>query len=276
MKKKNVVIVLPTFNESENIERLLNSIRKVSSTLKSINLSVLVVDDSSPDGTADLVKKYINVHKNVFLISGRKQGLGVAYIRGFNYAIKELSADIVFEMDADFSHNPKNIPQFIYEIENGADFVIGSRYIKGGSIPDNWSSLRKLNSKFGNIFARYIANLGIVNDCTGGYRAITKEVIQKINLEDLQVRGYAFQIDLLSNAVKNNASIKEIPIAFIDREKGESKITMSDIKEFIIYVFSIRLNIIKNDFFDRMHNLKKVFSPRIWNKAQFKRGGQGA
>ncbi|MCK5123187.1 MAG: glycosyltransferase [Candidatus Pacebacteria bacterium] len=174
-------------------------------------------------------------------MNGEKEGLGKAYIRGFNYAIKKLKADFVFEMDADFSHNPLDIPRFLEAVENGYDFVIGSRYTEGGSIPNNWGFVRKLNSKFGNIFARFIAGLCRVKDCTAGYRCISTKIIKKIDLENLNATGYSFQMNLLYEAIRIKAKVKEIPVDFIDREFGESKISFSDIKEFIINSFKLRL-----------------------------------
>jgi len=237
---KKAVIVLPTYNEKENIMPILKAILKQQKKVTGYQLHVLVVDDSSPDGTGEIVKKHSKTHQTIHLLTGQKQGLGAAYIRGFRYALKELHADVLIEMDADFSHNPNDLPKLLKEIDDGYDFVIGSRYIPGGSIPANWSLLRKSNSKWGNIFARRVAGLTAINDCTGGFRAINKSLIKSIDLNNLQVKGYAFQISLLYQAIKNNANIKETPIKFIDRVKGESKIRLSDISEFIAAAFVLR------------------------------------
>lgn len=244
MNKQKAVVVLPTYNEKDNITKLLGAIleQKYRLHLMDIDVHVLVVDDSSPDGTADIVKNYQKSNTNVHLLSDlKKEGLGAAYIRGFTYAIETLKADIVVEMDADFSHNPCDLPRLITEVANGNDFVIGSRYIPGGSIPSNWSHLRKANSKFGNILARSIAGLGKVKDCTGGFRAIKADLVKKINLKSLKVKGYAFQISLLHAAMKKNAKIVEIPIHFTDRVHGESKIRVTDITEFIQCAIQLRL-----------------------------------
>lgn len=238
----NIVIVLPTYNESGNILRLLKEIKKQQVKLKNTNLFILVVDDKSPDGTAAIVKKYSATNPNVYLLSGKKQGLGVAYIRGFDYAIKKLKADVVFEMDADFSHNPNDIPRFVKKIQEGNDFVIGSRYIKGGSIPENWPLIRKLNSKVGNIFARYVAGLGDIKDCTSGFRAINTKVFTNIPLASLNAAGYAFQINVLHEAVEENYIISEIPISFANREVGVSKLQIKDITEFLKYVLTIHFS----------------------------------
>ncbi len=238
---QHAVIVLPTYNERSTIKRLLNAILTQQQFVRNVYLSIVVVDDSSPDGTSDIVREYAKFFPQVHLLTGRKkQGLGRAYIRGFTYAIRKLHADIVFEMDADFSHSPSYIPRFIAEIERGKDFVIGSRYIRGGSIPADWSWKRKLNSKWGNIFARYIAGLHGVQDCTSGFRAIKTELLRSLHFQKLGVKGYAFQISLLYHALKTGASVSEIPIDFIDRKEGKSKIRFADISEFVTTAFTLR------------------------------------
>lgn len=248
--KKNVVIVLPTYNESENIGYLLDALSELTIVIDSSTLSVLVVDDSSPDGTGEIVQKYAKKYSNIHLLGGtKKQGLGSAYIRGFKYAIEKLNADIVFEMDADFSHNPNDIDRLLRSALNGSDFVIGSRYVPGGSIPNNWSWLRKANSKWGNVFARHVAGLGRIKDCTSGYRAIKTDLLKQIDLKKLDVKGYSFQISLLHQAIKHGAIVIELPIQFNDRVFGESKLQLSDIVEFVIVSFIIRLPFVKPLFY---------------------------
>ncbi|MDF1497981.1 MAG: glycosyltransferase [Patescibacteria group bacterium] len=241
--RKKVCIIIPTYNEKENITKLIDALLDVFKDIKNFEMSILVVDDNSPDGTGKIVKKYSisPPHCQIHLLSGKKEGLGKAYIRGFNYAIKKLKADFVFEMDADFSHNPSDIPRFLEAVENGYDFVIGSRYVEGGSIPNNWGIVRKLNSKVGNIFARFIAGLYPIKDCTAGYRCISAKIIKKIDLENLNATGYSFSMNFLYEAIRIKAKVKEIPVDFIDRKFGESKIGFSDIKEFIINSFILRL-----------------------------------
>lgn len=156
-----------------------------------------------------------------------------------------MQADVIFEMDADFSHNPTDIPRFLREIQAGSTFVIGSRYVSGGSIPQDWALLRKLNSKWGNIFAKYIAGIKRVNDCTSGYRAISASLLKKINLDKLNVKGYAFQLNLLHEAVKQHAVVSELPIHFTDRVYGASKISFQDITEFIGSAFLLRFPLLK-------------------------------
>ncbi len=235
-----VVIIIPTYNERENIARLLPILCGIAADYKH-NIEILVVDDSSPDGTADSVKALQYTYRGIHLLIGKKSGLGNAYSRGMKYALSVLKADAIMEMDADFSHNPNDVPRILNELEKN-DFVIGSRYVPGGKIPDEWSVFRRLNSKFGNIFARYIAGITNVKDCTAGFRAIRAELLNKISLEDLKVNGYCFQVSLLHAAKVQGARIKEIPVIFTDRSSGISKLGISDIIEFVSHVWIIRLN----------------------------------
>ena len=243
---KNVTIVLPTYNEAENIEDFLNTVTKVVEKIEDFNVNMLVVDDYSPDGTSDIVKNIMENNKRVFLINNSTRGLGNAYKLGFKYALEHLNADILIEMDSDFSHSPDKLPELLYIINQGYTFVIGSRYIKGGSIPDNWALIRKLNSKYGNIFARFIAGLYSIKDCTSGFRAISSELIKEIDLKNLNVNGYAFQMNILYECIKKGAKVKEIPINFIDRTKGKSKLNIKDVLEFMKNSFVI--------FFSRIFN----------------------
>jgi dolichol-phosphate mannosyltransferase len=240
ISQSKAVIVLPTYNEKDNIEKLLDAILLHKHRMLGYDLHILVVDDSSPDGTGTLVREYAKNHSNVHLLTGKKQGLGAAYIRGFKYALRTLQAEVLFEMDADFSHNPNDIPRLLTEISAGNEFVIGSRYVKGGSIPKDWSFVRKLNSTCGNIFARHIAGVKRVKDCTGSFRAIRATLLRKINFDRLNVKGYAFQLSLLHQATKQKAFISEVPIHFKDRIRGESKIRLRDVTEFIQAAFLLR------------------------------------
>ncbi len=231
-------IILPTYNERENIEKLLKKLLDVFKQIEDFDMKILVVDDNSPDGTQGIVKKFLD-GKRIFMITGEKKGLGSAYINGFNYVLTKLNVDVLFEMDSDFSHKPEDIPRFLQEIRNGYDFVIGSRYINGGSTPD-WGIIRKAISRGGNFFARVVAGMRDVNDCTSGFRAIKTDLIRKIDLDKLNVEGYAFQMNILYNALKNGAKIKEIPIVFNDRNLGSSKMRLKDLREFFFNSFKIR------------------------------------
>jgi dolichol-phosphate mannosyltransferase len=235
-----VVIILPTYNERGNIAALLASLQGEFRRIRH-DMHVLVVDDNSPDGTAELVREAMRESSNVHLITGEKAGLGAAYIRGMQHAINELQADVVFEMDADFSHNPADVPRLLAELENSADFVIGSRHVKGGSIPAEWSVWRKLNSAGGNWVARYVAGLYGIRDCTAGFRAIRASILRQIDFSALRVKGYAFQVALLHQAVTLGAVVREVPVDFIDRKRGQSKLGLSDIIEFILNAWWIRL-----------------------------------
>lgn len=234
-----VVIIIPTYNEAENIARLIDLLQPHLERMGH-DSHVLVVDDSSPDGTADVVRDVRERHANVHLISDKKAGLGAAYMRGMRHALTELGAEVVYEMDADFSHKPEDVPRLMAEIDAGADFVIGSRYVTGGSIPSEWGLHRRLNSFFGNIVARYVTGIYRVRDCTAGFRAIRGSLLRQIDLDGLRVQGYAFQVSLLHEAVIRKAKIREIPVEFVERSVGYSKLGLRDIIEFLINACWIR------------------------------------
>jgi dolichol-phosphate mannosyltransferase len=235
-----LVIVLPTYNERENILALIPVLQE---TLRAVPYEshILVVDDNSPDGTADAVRSLMHEHRNVQLITGEKRGLGAAYIRGMQHALAVLGADVVVEMDSDFSHDPADLPRLLKTLDSPADFVIGSRYVPGGSIPSSWGWQRRANSRLGNIVARYVAGLYRVHDCTAGFRAIRSSVLRQIDFGSLRVKGYAFQIALLHRAVGLGAQVAEVPVHFVDRKVGESKLGISDIVEFLVNAWWIRL-----------------------------------
>jgi dolichol-phosphate mannosyltransferase len=199
---------------------------------------ILIVDDNSPDGTGELADQLRKVDSRIQVIhrSG-KLGLGTAYVAGFKYAISN-GYDAAFEMDADFSHDPQYLPDFLQAIEN-ADLVIGSRYVSGGATP-NWSLGRRLISGCGNIFARFM--LGIpVHDCTAGYRCYRREVLENIDLDSIQSQGYAFQVELAYRAMKQGFVIVEMPIVFMDRRVGKSKMSRRIVAEAFFYVLRTRL-----------------------------------
>jgi dolichol-phosphate mannosyltransferase len=238
------IIIIPTYNELNNIAPLLEALQAQFARMAH-EMHVLVVDDNSPDGTADVVRYLQGHHANLHLLMGQKAGLGAAYIRGMRPAIEQLGAEIVFEMDADFSHKPEDVPRLMAQIEGGADFVIGSRYVLGGSIPEEWGLLRRINSIFGNIVARYVAGIYRVRDCTAGFRAIRTSILRRIDFSNLRVQGYAFQVALLHAAITEKAKVIEVPVDFIDRAQGESKLGLKDIVEFILNAWWIRFNDLK-------------------------------
>lgn len=232
----NVTVIVPTYNEKDNITRLIEELQKVFSKIKHHHMSILVVDDNSPDGTGELVRSAQKHHKNLHLITGKKEGLGKAYLRGMKFASEDLSADVMFEMDADFSHDPKSIPSFLQNIDKGDDLVIGSRYIKGGSIPDNWGVHRKIFSVLGNLIVRVaLFNFG-QKDWTTGFRAIRTPLYKKIRREIDSFKGYTFQVAFLHRSILSGAKISEVPIHFKDREFGHSKIGSEYVINLIRYL----------------------------------------
>ena len=236
--KKKALVVLPTYNEREGIRVIVPEIFKITSDLENWDVEVLVVDDNSPDGTAEEVKNLQKTYqKKLHLLKGKKQGLGKAYVRGFNYAIENINPYVMFEMDADGQHNPNLLPSFLKKIEDGSDFVIGSRYIAGGSIPSNWSWDRKFYSFVGNL----VAQLGFMNfkahDWTSGYRCIKTSFLKNVLKEMENHNGYVFQIALLDKAFKNHLHISEVPLNFVDRLDGESKFSsIQFITDALIYI----------------------------------------
>jgi dolichol-phosphate mannosyltransferase len=235
----HIVLIIPTFNERGNIGRLIDELQVVFRALRHA-MQILVVDDNSPDGTGELVREYQSRVPNVHLLQGQKHGLGAAYIRGMRHALEALHADAVLEMDADFSHRPADVPRLIAALEQGADIAIGSRYVPGGRIPTEWGWQRRLSSRLGNLVARHLAGLYRVRDCTAGFRAIRGDVLRRLDLGSLRAQGYTFQIALLYAAVAGGAKVVELPVEFVDRTVGESKLGISDIMEFVRNVASIR------------------------------------
>lgn len=242
------VLIIPTYNEADNISLLLDAL-EVQFRRIPHEMLVLVVDDSSPDGTADIIRARKGSAPWLHLLTGKREGLGAAYIRGMTHALDVLGADAVMEMDADFSHDPADVPRMIAALDADADMVIGSRYVEGGGIPEDWGLHRKLNSKFGNIAARLIAGMHQVADCTAGFRAIRASVLRQIDLSGLKARGYVFQVALLHEMLAQDARITEIPVKFTDRTRGDTKLGLADIAEFLLRVWSIRLRSMRTFLF---------------------------
>ncbi len=238
----NTVVILPTYNERENIQAMLDGIEAAWSKVPKHNLTILVVDDQSPDGTGDIVREYKKKHDNVALISKKKEGLGSALLYGMTYALDTLKAEIIVQMDADLSHNPAALPAFMGALDNGADFAVGSRYIQGGSIPDNWAPHRKLFSVVGNAIVRFGLGYTGVHDWTGGYRAYVRSFAQRARGELGKYQGYVFQIAYLHKSLKRGATVVEVPIHFTDRKFGHSKIAPSQyIRDVLRYVITQRI-----------------------------------
>ncbi len=236
---KKLAIAIPTYNEAENLEELLNKLRKTVTTLKKWQIDIVIIDDNSPDGTAKKVQKYQADFPGLHLMEGRKEGLGAAYTRAFQYILKNLKPDYIMQMDADLQHNPSDIPRFLIKAEQGYDFIIGSRYITGGDYP-NWSFKRKILSWGANFIARNIAGIYHVKDCTSGFRCISANFLKSFALQGLKTNSYAFQMSLLHAASKKTLRIVEIPILFPNRKKGNSKLGHRDIREFFINAFQLR------------------------------------
>jgi len=227
------IIAIPTYNERENIVNLVQAIQSAAPAT-----DILIIDDNSPDGTGKIADE-MAARDNTIHVMHRpgKLGLGTAYIAGFHYAI-ERGYDFVFEMDADFSHNPTYLPRF-FELAGNADVVIGSRYVKGGGTP-NWSPLRKFISGGGNMFAR--AMLGIpVHDCTAGYRCYRTTALRALNLDAIHAQGYAFQVEMTYNFWKSGFRIRELPIIFEDRRVGKSKMSRKIFIEAFLWVLRARV-----------------------------------
>lgn len=232
---KKILVIIPTYNEAENILNIIPEVLKFSD--ENFEYNVLVVDDNSPDGTAKLVEDFPSDH--VYILSReKKSGLGTAYVFGFKYAIKN-NYDYVFEMDADFSHDPKYLPKFIEKIESGYDLVVGSRYVNGVSVI-NWPISRLVLSYGANIYTRWVTGLK-VKDTTAGFMCYRVPSLAKINLDNIRSNGYSFQIEMKFKFTKQNFKITEIPIIFIDRRAGSSKMSRKVVYEAYFMVWKLKI-----------------------------------
>ncbi len=232
-------VCLPTYNERENVESMVRA-------LGDKGVRVLVVDDNSPDGTGEIADRlaaeldYVGV-----LHRERKEGLGPAYIAGFGRALAD-GADLVLEMDCDFSHAPDDVPRLIAAAQDGADVVVGSRYVKGGSI-GNWGALRRFVSAGGSLYARLLLGAP-VHDLTGGFKCYRRRVLETIDLAAIHSKGYAFQIETTYRALRAGFRVVEVPIHFVDREEGGSKMTRAIVAEAIWKVPALRLAALRGRF----------------------------
>jgi len=231
----NICFVLPTYNEEGNIENIIAQIKAEEKKQNIYNFSILVVDDNSTDQTQAIVKKVIDSSENIYLITGQKKGLGDAYKRGFLFALDTLEAVVIFQMDSDGQHEASLIPEFLKEIKAGKDVVIGSRFIAGGSTPD-FSLLRLMISRVGNLLVRYVGGVVNIKDCTSGYRAIQSSFLRDLDLSYLSTRGYSFQSSLICDLAWRGAVISEIPIIFKSRKMGDSKLSSRDQIEFLLNI----------------------------------------
>ncbi len=235
------VVVVPTYNEIENIERLLRTVFSLQR-----EFHILVVDDNSPDGTANVVESNINTYpEKLFLLNrAEKKGLGTAYIAGFKWAL-ENGYDYIFEMDADFSHNPNDLIRLFNACyKDGNDLAIGSRYVKGVNVV-NWPMSRVLMSWLASKYVRFVMGVDIY-DTTAGFICYKRSVLEKINLDNIRFVGYAFQIEMKFKAHISKFKIKEVPVIFTDRTKGESKMSSGIISEAIFGVIVMKFNSVFN------------------------------
>ena len=230
---ERALVIVPTYNERENITRLIGAILEQDDRLE-----ILVVDDGSPDGTGEIVDSIMQHEPRVNILKRpHKMGLGTAYIAGFEWALRQ-RYDFVFEMDADFSHDPAHLSQFLGAIEN-ADLVLGSRYRNGKVTVVNWPINRLLLSYFANVYARVVTGLPLW-DATGGFKCFRRRVLEAIDLTQVRSNGYAFQIEMSFRAWRKHFKIVEIPIVFVDRTEGQSKMSRSIVREAIFMVWRLR------------------------------------
>ena len=246
-----IIIVIPTYNEKGTIGLCIEGLEKEFPKIPH-EMHILVVDGNSPDGTADLVRqlsqKYPNVH---LLLEKEKQGIGAAYVLAMKQAMKEMGANVVIEMDGDLQHNPAAIEKFVVEIDKGADVVVGTRYIKGGSIPKDWGPHRKFISVFGNIFARLMMGMWDCHDVSSGFRATrVRGFLEKVELDNLLSKRFGYKLDLYYRLHQLGAKVAEVPLEFHPREAGDSKQELAKIS--------------KNDFLDTLMVVTKI----RWSKSQ--------
>lgn len=254
------IVIIPTFNEKENIEAIIAAVINLN-----MDYHVLIIDDGSPDGTANIVKSLFTTYPGQLFLEERrgKQGLGTAYIHGFRWALKK-GYRFIFEMDADFSHNPKDLERLYQACVNGGDVAVGSRYVKGGAV-ENWPANRILLSKGASMYTRMITWMP-VKDPTAGFVCYKREVLDAINLDNISFVGYAFQIEMKFAAWKLGFKVVEVPITFIDRQLGASKMNKGIIKEGVWGVLELKWQSIFKNYRNRVINKNisatPVFAPQ--------------
>lgn len=236
-----VVIIIPTYNESVSTALMIEALAKIIPSVDDHEILVLYIDGKSPDGTADVIREKQKVHPWLRLIvEEKKNGLGMAYAKGMRHAMDELSADYLMEFDGDFQHRPGDIPRLLNEIRGGYDYIIGSRYIPGGSIPKNWGLKRKFLSLAGNYVARFLLILPQIHDVTGGFKlARVHGFMDKFDFGKLYSRSFAYKIHLLYFMVRSGAAVREVPISFEPRTEGESKLIKNEVSETFKVIFKL-------------------------------------
>ena len=249
---KKAVVIIPTYNEKDNIKQTITEVFDVFAQIKTWRMEILVVDDTSPDKTYEVVKKLQQQQKYDsrlhLLLNKQKVGLGGAYLKGMAEAFGKFKADVIFEFDADLSHDQTKIPSFLQRIDQGEEMVLGSRYVPGGGIPNNWGLHRKILSRVGNLVAMTILTDFYIRDWTSGFRAITKKVYDAVSPEmnSEKFAGYTFQIGFLHKARRKGFKIIEIPYKFKDRTHGKSKIGPEYIKNALLYMLKMKIQEIFN------------------------------
>ena len=239
-------MIIPTYNEKENIEAIIAAVAGLQPSFH-----ILIIDDGSPDGTASIVKSLFPKYPGILFIEERrgKQGLGTAYIHGFKWALSK-GYQYIFEMDADFSHNPKDLIRLYDACKSGADLAVGSRYVKTGAV-ENWPANRILLSKGASLYTRIITWMPI-KDPTAGFVCYKKEVLESLNLDAISFTGYAFQIEMKFAAWKLGFKIEEVPITFKDRKLGASKMNKGIVKEGILGVLKLRWQSMFKDYHSKL------------------------
>jgi dolichol-phosphate mannosyltransferase len=247
---EKITVMLPTYNEKENICEMIDTLEQdIFPQLKNYLMNILVIDDNSPDGTAQLVRNYMRKYKNLDINIDKKRGLGIAYKRGVEYAINNMNTDVVIKIDSDFQHNPKYIINLIKKYDEGYNYVIGSRFCEGGSLPGDWSLYRKFLSKYGGLCTRLILfypKINITSDVSSGLTlASVKNVLSKVDFSKVS-SGFYYTTQMLYQVVKLGIEIGEIPIEFGIRRKGKKKMQFSNIPKTLVTMITLRLSNNKN------------------------------
>lgn len=240
MSPVRAVVCVPTYNERDNVEALVRALGEVLDTSRD---RVLVIDDASPDGTGEIADRLAaELPWLEVLHRARKEGIGRAYLAGFRHVLAT-DAQLVLEMDCDFSHDPKDVPRLIAACEDGADVALGSRWVAGGGT-ENWGLLRRVISRSGSLYARVVLGVGVL-DLTGGFKCFRRHVLETIDLDAIAARGYGFQIEGTYRAVQAGFSVVELPIVFVDRRVGESKMSGAIVLEAMRQVPALRWKAIR-------------------------------
>jgi dolichol-phosphate mannosyltransferase len=278
-----VVVIIPSYNEKENVAEMIQALAKVFPTIKKHQMQVLYVDGNSPDGTANEIRKYQKKYSWLhLLVETKKEGLGMAYAKAMRYAMDKLKPDWLMEMDGDFQHPPADIPRLVAEIDHGYDYILGSRYVQGGSIPKEWSLERKFLSVVGNLVARVLLIVPQIHDVTGGFKlSKVRGFMDEFDFDKLLSRSFAYKIHLLFYMVQKGAKVKEVPFAFGNRTSGESKIIKNEMQETLRVIFKLQIKnpkiqrflkfgvvgviglTIQTAFFELFGVFTNVFSPQV-------------